>query len=106
MEVAPPVRVPQFIWPLSVNVFAPIVKPAPVGLKVPLNVSELCKVTVLVFVIDSPFKATTLVGIKTPDVVPPNARLDEAVVAKFAGAPEIVGPFKVRVLHQQKRFRW
>ena len=97
LEVAPPVRVPQFIWPLSDKVFAPIDKPPAVELKVPLTVSELCKVTILVFVNERPFRATTLVGIKTPDVVPPNTRLDEAVVAKFDGVPAIVGPLKVRV---------
>ena len=93
-EVAPPTRVPQFIIPLSVNVFAPIDKPAPAGLNIPLTVSELCKVTILVLVIERPFKATTLVGIKTPAVVPPKTRLDAAVVTKFAGVPAIVGPFK------------
>ena len=97
LEVAPPVRVPQFITPFSVKVFAPIDKPAPAGLNIPLTVSELCKVTILVLVIESPLKATTLVGIKTPAVVPPKTRLDAAVVIKFAGVPAIVGPFRVRV---------
>jgi hypothetical protein len=97
LEVAPPTRVPQFMAPLSVNVFGPIDKPAPAGLKVPLIVSELCNVTIFVLVIESPFKATTLVGIKTPAVVPPNARLEVAIVAKFAGVPAIVGPLSVSV---------
>jgi hypothetical protein len=97
LEVAPPARVPQFIMPLSVNVFAPIDKPAPAGLNVPLTVSELCKETILVLVIERPFKATTLAGIETPAVVPPKTRLDAAVVTKFAGVPAIVGPFNVSV---------
>ena len=33
LEVGPPTRVPQFICPLSVNVFAPIDNPAPRGIK-------------------------------------------------------------------------
>ena len=77
--------------------FAPIDKPAPVGLNVPLTVSELCKVTILVLVIERPFKATTLVGIKTPAVVPPKTRLEAAVVIKFAGVPAMVGPFNESV---------
>jgi hypothetical protein len=97
-EAALPTRVPQFIIPLSVNVFAPIDKPAPAGLNVPLTVSELCKVTILALVIERPFKATTLVGIKTPAVDPPNVMLEAAVVTKLAGVPAIVGPFNVRVL--------
>jgi hypothetical protein len=98
LEVAPPTRVPQFTWPLSVNVFAPIDKPAPAGLNVPLIVSELCKVTMLVFVIDRLFNAVTLVGIKTPALVPPNTRVEDEVVLKFEGVPAIVGPFRVKVL--------
>ena len=98
LEVAPPVSVPQFITPFSVKVFAPIDKPAPAGLNIPLTVSELCKVTKFVFVIERPFKATTLAGIRTPAVVPPKTRLDDAVVIKFAGVPAIVGPFKVSIL--------
>ena len=76
---------------------APIDNPAPPGLNVPLITGELCKVTMLVLVIDSPFKATTLTGIKTPAVVPPNTRLDAAVVTKFEGVPVIVGPFNVSI---------
>jgi hypothetical protein len=97
LEVAPPTRVPQFICPLSVSVFAPIDKPAPPGLNVPLIVGELCKPTILVLVIESPFNKTTLDGIKTPAVVPPNTRLDTAVVTRFVGVPAIVGPFNVRI---------
>jgi len=41
LEDAPPTRVPQFICPLSVSMFAPIDNPAPAGLKVPLTVGEL-----------------------------------------------------------------
>ena len=98
LEVAPPARVPQFITPLSVNVLAPIDKPAPAGLKIPVIVGELCKVTTLVLVIERPPIAKTLVGIKTPAVVPPNTRLEVAIVIKFAGVPEIVGPFNVSIL--------
>jgi hypothetical protein len=97
LEVAPPMIVPQFIWPLSVNVFAPIDKPAPAGLNVPLIVGELCRVTIFELVIERPFKATTLDGIKTPADVPPNTRLEDAVVVRFDGVPVIVGPFNVRV---------
>jgi hypothetical protein len=97
LEVAPPTRVPQFIIPLSVRVFAPIDSPAPVGVNGPLNVSELCNVTTFVFVIDRPLSATTLVGIITPAVVPPNTRLEAAVVTRFEGVPAVVGPFNVRV---------
>ncbi len=96
-DVAPPTRVPQFICPLSVKVFAPMDKPAPAGLNNPLTVSELCKVTILVFVIERPFRAVTDVGISTPAVVPPKTRLDEDVVVRFAGIPAIVGPLSVRV---------
>jgi hypothetical protein len=78
--------------------FAPIDNPAPTGLNVPLTVSELCRVTILVLVIEKPLKSVTLVGIKTPADVPPNTRLDDDVVDKFAGVPTIVGPFKVSVL--------
>jgi len=78
-------------------VFAPIDRPAPAGLNVPLTARLLCNVTILVLVIERLFKTVTLVGIKTPDVVPPNARVEDAVVIKFAGVPAIVGPFKVRV---------
>jgi len=52
---------------------------------------------VLVLVIERPFKAVILVGIKTPAEAPPNTRLDEDDVVRFAGVPAIVGPFKVRV---------
>ena len=97
LEVGPPERVPQFIIPLSVNVFAPIDKPAPAGLNVPLIVGELCNPTILVLVIESPFNKIILEGIKTPAAVPPNARLDAAVVTRFAGVPAIVGPFNVSV---------
>jgi hypothetical protein len=97
LEVAPPTRVPQFIRPFSVNVLAPIDKPAPAGLKVPLTVRELCKVTILVLVIERPFKAVTFAGIKTPADVPPNTKLDNEVVVKFEGVPAIVGPFNVSV---------
>jgi hypothetical protein len=96
-EVAPPTSVPQFIMPLSVIVFAPIDNPAPVGLNVPDIVGELCKVTILVLVIERPFKATMLVGIKTPAEVPPKTRLEAAVVIRFEGVPAIAGPFNVRV---------
>jgi hypothetical protein len=96
-EVAPPVRVPQFICPLSVSVFAPIDNPAPAGLNVPLTVRELCKVTTLVFVIERLFKAITLEGIKTPAEIPPKTRLDDDVVDRFEGVPAIVGPFRVSV---------
>jgi hypothetical protein len=98
LEVAPPTRVPQFTGPFSVSVFAPIERPAPPGLKVPLIVGELCKETMLVLVIDRPFKATTLAGIKTPAEVPPKTRLEEDVVARLAGVPAMVGPFNVSVL--------
>jgi hypothetical protein len=97
LEVAPPTRVPQFTGPLSVSVFAPIDKPAPVGLNIPLIVGELCRPTILVLVIESPLNKATLEGIKTPAVVPPNTRLDAPVVIRFAGVPAIVGPFNVRV---------
>jgi hypothetical protein len=97
LEVAPPTRVPQFICPLRVSVFAPIDKPAPAGLNIPLKVGELCKATILVFVIESPLNNTTLEGIKTPAVVPPKTRLDVAIVAKFAGVPPILGPLRVSV---------
>jgi hypothetical protein len=97
-EVAPPTSVPQFIIPLSVSVFAPIDNPPPVGLKVPVIVGELCKVTILVLVIERPFNATTLAGINTPAEVPPKTRLEAAVVARFEGVPAMVGPFNVRVL--------
>ena len=80
LDEVPPASVPQLIIPLSVNVFAPIDRPAPAGLNVPLTVRELCKVTILVLVIESLFKAVTLEGIKTPAVVPPNARMEDAVV--------------------------
>ncbi len=78
--------------------FAPIDKPAPAGLNVPLTVSVLCSVTMLVLVIERPPIAAIVVGIKTPDDVPPKTRLDAAVVIKFAGIPAIVGPFNVSVL--------
>jgi hypothetical protein len=98
LEVGPPIRVPQkTIIPLSVKVFAPIDKPAPAGVNVPLIVSVLCKVTIFVFHIERPNKEVTLVGIKTPGVVPPNTRLDTAVVIKFEGVPAMVGPFNVSV---------
>ncbi|HEY5138433.1 MAG TPA: hypothetical protein VIJ25_03825, partial [Methylococcales bacterium] len=97
LEDAPPTRVPQFICPLSVSVFAPIDKPAPAGLNNPVIVGELCKETILVLVIERPVKATTFDGIKTPAVVPPNTRLDPGTVIKFKGVPAIVGPFNVRV---------
>jgi hypothetical protein len=96
-EVAPPTRVPQFTGPIRVSVFAPIDKPAPAGLKVPVIVRELCKVTTLVFVIERPVKAVTFAGIKTPAEVPPKTRLDVAIVTKFSGVPAIVGPFNVSV---------
>jgi hypothetical protein len=51
----------------------------------------------LVLVIERPFKAVTLVGIRTPAELPPNMRLDEDDVARFAGVPAIVGPFRVSV---------
>jgi hypothetical protein len=97
-EFAPPTRVPQFIWPLSVNVLFPIDKPPPPGLKVPLIARELCKVTILEFVIDRPVNAVTVDGIRTPADVPPNTRLDDADVTKFVDVPAIVGPFNVSVL--------
>ena len=77
--------------------FAPIDKPPSAGLNVPLTVRELCKVTILELVIERPFKAETLVGIKTPADVPPNTRLEDADVARFDGVPAIVGPFNVSV---------
>ena len=97
LEVGPPTRVPQFITPLSVNVFAPIDKPAPVGLNIPLIVGELCKPTILVLVMESPLNKVTLEGIKTPAVVPPKTRPDAAVVIRLSGVPAIVGPFNERV---------
>ena len=39
----------------------------------------------------------TLDGIKTPALVPPNTRLDDADVVKFDGVPAIVGPLNVRI---------
>ena len=78
--------------------FAPIDNPAPEGLNIPLTVSALCKVTTLVLVVERPPMAITLVGIKTPDDVPPKTRLDAAVVIKFAGVPAMVGPFSVSIL--------
>jgi hypothetical protein len=51
----------------------------------------------LVLVIESPFKATTLVGIKTPAEVPPKDRFDVATVNKLPGVPAMVGPFNVSV---------
>jgi hypothetical protein len=98
LEAAPPISVPQFIIPLSVSVFAPIDNPPPVGLKVPVIVGELCKVTKLVLVIERPFNATTVAGINTPAEVPPKTRLDAAVTTRFEGVPAMVGPFSVRVL--------
>jgi len=80
-----------------VRVFAPIDRPPPAGLNVPLTVGELCKVTILVFVIERLFNADTPDGIKTPAVVPPNTRLDDEVVLKFVGVPAMVGPFNVSV---------
>ena len=96
-EVAPPTTVPQFITPFRVSVFAPIDKPAPPGLKVPLTAGELCKVTMLELVTERPLRAVTLVGIRTPADVPPKTRLDVAAVTKFEGVPAIVGPFNVSV---------
>jgi hypothetical protein len=43
------------------------------------------------------FRFATLDGIKTPADVPPNTRLEDAVVVRFDGVPAIVGPFNVRV---------
>jgi hypothetical protein len=96
-DVAPPERAPQLICPLSVSVFAPIDKPAPEGLNVPLTVREFCKVTIFELVIESPFKAVTLEGIRTPAEVPPNTRLDADVVERFEGVPAIVGPLSVSI---------
>ena len=52
---------------------------------------------IFVLEIDRLFNAATLDGIKTPDDVPPNTRLDDDVVERLEGVPAIVGPFKVRV---------
>jgi hypothetical protein len=49
-------------------------------------------------VIERPFNAVTLAGIKTPAEVPPKARLDADVVVRFEGVPAMVGPFNVRVV--------
>jgi hypothetical protein len=73
-------------------------KPPTPGVNVPLIVRELCKATMFALVIERLFKATTLVGIKTPDDVPPKTRLEAAVVMRFDGVPAIAGPFNVSVL--------
>jgi hypothetical protein len=97
-DVAPPTRVPQLAGPFSVSVFAPMDRPPPPGVNVPLTVGELCRATMLVLDIVRLFKAATLVGINTPAEVPPKTRLDEDVVARLAGVPAMVGPFNVSVL--------
>ena len=60
----------------------------------PVNVIPLALLIVRLF------KFAALDGINTPAVVPPNIRLEAAVVTKFVGVPAIVGPFSVSVFAQ------
>ena len=112
----PPVKVPPFVkLPLIVVVELPALKVPPLVrvlttivkvpavnvpelLRVPLIVGPLFKITLLLLLIVRLFNAVTLLGILTPLELPPKTRLDDEVVARFAGVPAIVGPLSVSVL--------